>query len=136
MQANVSIICTPSHGISNLSANTQQHQHKVKTQDHLFRKFEHEKLKQMKYKFHVTNFHVSSIPIDKAIDVILQQLSEGYEHLKARTKLTLTDIQQLDIKALHLKHFADTQMIPIPDFGVKTSQDLQIQYTIEGQNDK
>ena len=35
-----------------------------------------------------------SIPIDKAIDVILQQLSEDYEDLKT-TKLTLVDIQQL-----------------------------------------
>ena len=36
-----------------------------------------------------------SMPIDKAIDVMLQQLSEDYEDLKARTKLTLIDIQQL-----------------------------------------
>ena len=35
------------------------------------------------------------MPIDKAIDVMLQQLSEDYEDLKARTKLTLIDIQQL-----------------------------------------
>ena len=36
-----------------------------------------------------------SIPIDKAIDVILQQLCEDYEDLKTRTKLTLVDVQQL-----------------------------------------
>ena len=36
-----------------------------------------------------------SIHIDKSIDVILQQLSEDYEDLKTRTKLTLVDIQQL-----------------------------------------
>ena len=33
-----------------------------------------------------------SIPMDKAIDVILQQLSEDYEGLKTRTKLTLIDL--------------------------------------------
>ena len=36
-----------------------------------------------------------SIPTDKAIDVILQQLSEDYEDLKTRTKLTLINIQHL-----------------------------------------
>ena len=36
-----------------------------------------------------------SIPINKAIDAILQQLSEDYEDVKTRTKLTLVDIQQL-----------------------------------------
>ena len=35
------------------------------------------------------------ISIDKAIDVILQQLIQDYEDLKTRTKLTLVDIQQL-----------------------------------------
>ena len=44
--------------------------------------------------YDVTNLY-PSIPIDKAIDVILQQLSEDYEDLKTRTKLTLVDIQQL-----------------------------------------
>ena len=60
----------------------------------MFRKLNHEKLNRMKYKFDVTNLY-PSIPIDKAIDVILQQLSEDYEDLKTRTKLTLVDIQQL-----------------------------------------
>ena len=36
-----------------------------------------------------------SIPIGKAIDVILQQLSKNYEDLKKRTKLMLVHIQQL-----------------------------------------
>ena len=60
----------------------------------MFRKLNHVKLNRMKYKFDVTNLY-PSIPIDKAIDVILQQLSEDYEDLKTRTKLTLVDIQQL-----------------------------------------
>ena len=36
-----------------------------------------------------------SIPIEKAIDVILQQLNEDYEDHKTRTKLMLVDIQKL-----------------------------------------
>ena len=44
--------------------------------------------------YDVTNLY-PSIPFDKATDVILQQLSEDYEGLKTRTKLTLVDIQQL-----------------------------------------
>ena len=35
------------------------------------------------------------LPIDKAIDITLQQLSKDYEDLKRRTKLKLIDIQQL-----------------------------------------
>ena len=47
---------------------------------------------EVKVSYDVTNLYLS-IPIDKAIDVILQQLSEGYEYLKTRTKLTLINIQ-------------------------------------------
>ena len=48
----------------------------------------------MQVSYDVTNLY-PSIPIDEAIDVILQQLSEDYDDLKTRTKLTLVDIQQL-----------------------------------------
>ena len=48
----------------------------------------------MQASYDVTNIY-SSIPIDKEIDVILQQLSEDYEDFKTRKKLTLIDIQQL-----------------------------------------
>ena len=48
----------------------------------------------MQVSYDVTNLY-TSITIDKAIDVILQQLSEKYEDLKTRTKLTLVDIPQL-----------------------------------------
>ena len=41
---------------------------------------------------YVTNLH-PSIPVDKTIDVCLQQLSE--DDFKTKTKLTLIDIQQL-----------------------------------------
>ena len=33
--------------------------------------------------------------MNKAIDVVLQQLSEDYEDLQTRVKITLIDIQQL-----------------------------------------
>ena len=49
---------------------------------------------EIQVSYDVTNLY-PSIPIDKAIDVILQQLSEDYEDLKTRTKLTLVHIQQL-----------------------------------------
>ena len=44
--------------------------------------------------YHVTNLY-PSISINQAINVILQQLSEDYDNLQTRTKLTLVDIQQL-----------------------------------------
>ena len=49
---------------------------------------------EIQVSYDVTNLY-PLIPMDKAIDVILQQLSEDYEDLKVRTKLTLVDIQQL-----------------------------------------
>ena len=48
----------------------------------------------MQVSYDVTNIY-PSITIYKVIDVILQQLSEKYEDLKTRTKLTLIDIPQL-----------------------------------------
>ena len=51
-------------------------------------------LDEIQVSYDVTNLY-ASIPIDKAIDVIQQQLSEDYENLKTRTKLTLADIQKL-----------------------------------------
>ena len=44
--------------------------------------------------YDATNLY-PSITINKAIDVILQQLNKDYEDLKARNKLTVIDIQQL-----------------------------------------
>ena len=49
---------------------------------------------EIQVSYDATNLY-PSIPINKAIDVIIQQLSEDYEDLKTRTKLTLVDIQQL-----------------------------------------
>ena len=49
---------------------------------------------EIQVSYDVTNLY-PSIPIDKTIDVIPQQLSEDYEDPKTRTKLTLVDIQQL-----------------------------------------
>ena len=36
-----------------------------------------------------------SVPVDKAINVLIDTLNNDKEHLKERTKLTLTDIQKL-----------------------------------------
>ena len=65
-----------------------KNQHKVKKS----RSFVSQEEIQVLYD--VTNLY-PSIPINKTIDVILQQLSEDYEELKTRTKLTLIDVQQL-----------------------------------------
>ena len=48
----------------------------------------------MKASYNVTNAYLS-IPIDKASDLILQQLSDDYDDLKTRTSLTPIDFQQL-----------------------------------------
>ena len=97
MRVILSTIGTLHYGISKHLVNITQptlnkNQYKGRTQHHLFRKLEHGELNQMKYKFHVTNLH-PLIPIDKTIDVCLQQLSE--DDFKTKTKLTLIDIQQL-----------------------------------------
>ena len=49
---------------------------------------------EIQISYDVTNLY-PSIPIDKVIDLILQQLSEDYEDLKTRMKPTLVNIQQL-----------------------------------------
>ena len=49
---------------------------------------------EIEVSYDVTNLY-PTIPFDKPIDVILQQLSEDYEDLKTLTKLTPVDIQQL-----------------------------------------
>ena len=49
---------------------------------------------EIQVSYYVTNLY-PSIPTDRAIDVILRQLSEDYEDLKTKTKLMLVDIEQL-----------------------------------------
>ena len=44
--------------------------------------------------YNVTKLY-PSIPVDKAVDVILQQVSKDYEDLKKRTKIALVDVQKL-----------------------------------------
>ena len=73
-----------------------KNQHKVKNSKSFVSQAQTWKIEQdeIQDSYDVTNLY-PSIPIDKAIDVILQQLSEDYEDFKTRTKLTLVDIQQL-----------------------------------------
>ena len=44
--------------------------------------------------YHITKLY-PSIPVDKAVDVILQQVRKDYEELKKRTKIALVDVQKL-----------------------------------------
>ena len=102
MQLIVFTIGTPPYGISKYHVDIIQpttlgkNQHKVKNSKSFVSQAQTWKIEpdEIQVSYDVTNLY-PSIPIDKAIDVILQQLSEDYEDLKTRTKLTLVDIQQL-----------------------------------------
>ena len=97
----VSTIGTPPYGISKYLVDIIQQilnktQHKVKNSKSFVLQAQAWKIEldEIQVSYDVTNLY-ASIPIDKAIDVIQQQLSEDYENLKTRTKLTLADIQKL-----------------------------------------
>ena len=99
--ANHRTISTPPVGISKylvdiIQLTLNKNQHKVEISKSFMSQAQTWKIEpnEIQVSYDVTNLY-PSIPIDKAIDVILQQLSEDYEDLKTRTKLTLVDIQQL-----------------------------------------
>ena len=101
MRVIVSTIGTPPYGISKylvdiIQPTLNKNQHKLKNSKSFVSQAQTWKIEpdEIQVSYDVTNLY-PSIPIDKAIDVILQQLSEDYEDLKTRTKLTLVDIQQL-----------------------------------------
>ena len=101
MRVIVSTIGTPLYGIPKylvdiIQPTLNKNQHKVKNSKSFVSQAQTWKIEpdEIQVSYDVTNLY-PSIPIDKAIDVILQQLSEDYEDLKTRTKLTLVDIQQL-----------------------------------------
>ena len=101
MRVNVSTIGTPLYGISKylvdiIQPTRNKNQHKVENSKSFVSQAQTCKLEpdEIQVSYDVTNLY-PAIPINKAIDVILQQLSEDYEDLKTRTKLTLVDIQQL-----------------------------------------
>ena len=94
----VSTIGTPPYGISEylvdiIQPTLSKNQHKVKNSKSFVSQAETWKIEpdEIQVSYDVINLY-PSIPINKAIDVILQQLSEDYEELKTRTKLTLVDI--------------------------------------------
>ena len=101
MRVIVSTICTPPYGISKylvdiIQPTLSKNRHKVKNSKSFVWQAQTWKIEpdQMQVSYDVTTLY-PSIPIDKAIDVILQQLSEDYDDVKTRTKLKLVDIQQL-----------------------------------------
>ena len=101
MRVIVSTIGTPPFGISKylvgiIQPTLNKNQHKLKNSKSFVSQAQTWKIEpdEIQVSYDVTNLY-PSIPIDKAIDVILQQLSEDYEDLKTRTKLTLVNIQQV-----------------------------------------
>ena len=101
MRVIVSTIGTPPYGISKYLVDISQptlnkNKDKVKHSKSFVSQAQTWKVEpdEIQVSYDVTNLY-PSIPIDKAIDVIPQQLSEDYEDLKARTNLTLVDIQHL-----------------------------------------
>ena len=101
MRVTVSAIGTPPYGISKylvdiIQPTLNKNQHEVKSPKSFVLQAQTWKIEpdEIQVSYDVTNLY-PSIPIDKAIDVILQQLSEDFEDLKTRTKPTLLDIQQL-----------------------------------------
>ena len=101
MQVIVSTIGTPPFGISKylvdiIQPTLNKNQRKVRNSKSFVSPVQTWKIEpdEIQVSYDVTKLF-QSIPIDKAIDAIPQQLSEDYEDLKARTKLTLVDIQQL-----------------------------------------
>ena len=94
-------IGTPPYGISKhlvdiIQPTLNKNHHKVKNSRSFVSQAQTWKIEpdEMQASYDVPNLY-PSILINKAIDVIMQQLSEDYEELKTRTKLTLVDIQQL-----------------------------------------
>ena len=101
MRVIVSTIGTPPYGISKclvdiIQPTLNKNHHKVKNLRSFVSQAQTWKIEpdEIQVSYVVTNLY-PLIPIDKAIDVIMQQLSEDYEDLKTRTKLALVDIQQL-----------------------------------------
>ena len=101
MRVIVSTIGTPPYGISKyfvdiIQPTLNRNHHKVKNSRSFVSQTQTWATEpdEIQASYDVANLY-PSIPIDKAIDVIIQQLSEDYEDLKTRTKLTLVHIQQL-----------------------------------------
>ena len=116
MRVIVSTIGTPPYGISKylvdvIQPTLNKNHQKVKISRSFVSQAQTWEIEpdEIQVSYDVINLY-PSIPIHKAIDVIIQQLSEDYEDLKTRTKLTLVDIQQLielcvsSVKWGHLAH--------------------------------
>ena len=84
--------------VDTIQPTLNKNQHKVRNSESFVLQAQTWKIEpdQLQVSYNATKVF-QSIPIDKAIDVILQQLSEDYEDLKARTKLTLVDIKIMEL---------------------------------------
>ena len=101
MRLIVSTVGTSPYGISkylvdNIQPTLNKNHHNIKNSRSFVSQAQTWKIEpdEIQVLYDVTNLY-PSMPIDKAIDVIIHQLSEHCEDLKTRTKLTLVDIQQL-----------------------------------------
>ena len=101
MRTVVSTIGTPPYRISKYLVKTIQptlnnSQHKIKYSVEFINEAKTWKISptEIQVSYDVVNLY-PSVPLDKAIDVIVEYLKNGFNNVKRRTKLTLVDIQQL-----------------------------------------
>ena len=101
MRTVVSTIETPPYGISKylvkiIQPTLNNRQHKIKNSVEFINEAKTWKISptEIQVSYDVVNLY-PSVPLDKAIDVIVEYLKNGFNNVKRRTKLTLVDIQQL-----------------------------------------
>ena len=97
----VSTIGTPPHGISKylvkiIRPTLNKSQHKIKNSGEFVNEAKTWKISptEIQVSYDVVNLY-PSIPLEKAIDVIVEYLENDFNNVRTRTKLTLVDIHQL-----------------------------------------
>ena len=97
----VSTIGTPPYGISKylvkiIQSTLNKSQHKIKNSVEFVNEAKTWKISpaEIQVSYDVVNLY-PSVPLDKAIDVIVEYLKHDFNNVKTRTKLTLVDIHQL-----------------------------------------
>ena len=101
MRTVVSTTGTPPYGISKylvkiIQLTLNKSQHKIKNSVEFVNEAEIWKISptEIQVSYDVVNLY-PSIPLDKAIDVIVEYLKNDFNNVRTRTKLTLVDIHQL-----------------------------------------
>ena len=101
MRTVVSTVETPPNGISKylikiIQPTLNKSQHKIKNSVEFVKAAKTWKISptEIQVSYDVVNLY-PSIPLDKAIDVIVEYLKNDFNNVKTRTKLTLVDIHQL-----------------------------------------